>query len=64
MFSQREMWGEDGLSAAVILCVCVCVCVRERERERESECSEDGQVARMTLGFVLDMPKGVGTAIC
>lgn len=25
---------------------------------------EDGQVARMTLGFVLDMPKGAGTAVC
>ena len=25
---------------------------------------EDGQVARMTLGFALDMPKGVGIAIC
>lgn len=55
MFSQRETLGKDGLSAAVILCVC--------EGER-GECSEDGQVARMTLGFVLDMPKGVGTAIC
>lgn len=45
---------EDGLSAAV----------REKGRWKERGIGrEDGQVARMTLGFVLDMPKGVGTAI-
>lgn len=44
----------------------VTVILQERgsDRKREQErCREDGRLAKMTLRFVFDMPKGVGTTI-